>query len=222
MSRLDSSATRTCSGVGRSAGFFAMHAATSARSSGSSRPRSGSSRSTRYNSVATCWFSPNGGVPAAANASTAPSENTSLDGLAAWPCACSGERYPGEPTNRPVRVSCTAASNARVMPKSISRGPSRASNTFDGFTSRCTSPSPCTALSASANPAPSARTEAGGNGPNSRTAACNEGPATYPVATHGCGPSVSASNTGAVHRPPTRRAAATSCRNRARNSGSAA
>ena len=55
------------------------------------------------------------------------------------PSACSGDMNPGEPTTAPVWVS-ELASAAREMPKSITRGPSSASSTFDGFRSRCTTP----------------------------------------------------------------------------------
>lgn len=121
-----------------------------------------------------------------------------------------------------MEVSEAVPSVARAIPKSISLGPSRVSITFDGFTSRCTRPSPCTATRARASPAPIARTEASGSGPCAASARSRDGPATYPVATHGTGASGSASSTGAVHSPPTRRAASTSRRNRARNSSSAA
>ncbi len=122
----------------------------------------------------------------------------------------------------PVEVSEAVPSVARAIPKSIRRGPSTVSITFDGFTSRWTSPSPCTATRARARPSPTARTEAAGSGPWAATALAREGPATYPVATHGTGASGSASRTGAVHSPPTRRAASISRRNRSRNSVSAA
>ncbi len=122
----------------------------------------------------------------------------------------------------PVEVSDAVPSVARAIPKSISRGPSRVSITFDGFTSRWTSPRRWTATRARARPSPMARTEASGSGPCEATAPPREGPATYPVATHGTDASGSASSTGAVHSPPTRRAASTSRRNRARNSSSEA
>ncbi|CAM5473106.1 hypothetical protein STENM327S_08259 [Streptomyces tendae] len=122
----------------------------------------------------------------------------------------------------PVEVREAVPSVARAMPKSIRRGPSRVRRTLDGFTSRWTRPSSCTAASASPRPAPSARTEWTGSGPPSATAAVRDGPAAYAVATHGTRASGSASRTGAVQAPPTRRAAATSRRNRARNSSSSA
>lgn len=49
--------------------------------------------------------------------------------------------------------------------------------------------------------------------------AAREGPGTYWVAVQGAGASASASRTGAVKAPPTRRAASISCRNRARKTG---
>jgi len=127
--------------------------------------------------------------------------------------------YCGVPTRTPVRVS-SVASAARAIPKSMTRGPSAASSTFDGFRSRCTRPAPCIADSASATPAISSSTLCAGNGPGPFTAWVSDGPATYVVASHGGDACGSASTTCAVNSPCTRRAAAASCRNRARNSGS--
>lgn len=118
---------------------------------------------------------PNGPSPAAANASTAPSENTSLAVLVFPPRACSGARNPGDPITPPVRVSA-AASAACAMPKSIRRGPSGASITLDGLRSRCTIPARCTATSASARLAPSANTDAAGSGPSPATASASDSP----------------------------------------------
>ncbi|CAM5609567.1 hypothetical protein SCALM49S_00038 [Streptomyces californicus] len=69
-----------------------------------------------------------------------------------------------------MEVSETVAPRARAMPKSMRRGPSRASSTLDGFTSRWTTPWPWTASSASARPAPRVRTAGSGSGPCSVTA----------------------------------------------------
>jgi hypothetical protein len=60
---------------------------------------------------------------------------TSLGGPAARPSACSGDMYPGEPITSPVSVS-VVSSAAWAIPKSITRTPSAASITFDGFRSR--------------------------------------------------------------------------------------
>ncbi len=84
---------------------------------------------------------------------------------------------PGEPTTTPVRVRLSP-SIARAMPKSITRGPSAASSTFEGLRSRCTRPAAWIARSAWARPAPSARTECSGSGPCSWTASVSEGPST--------------------------------------------
>ena len=46
----------------------------------------------------------------------------SLGGPISSPIACSGDMNPGEPTTRPAAAD--AASAAREMPKSITRGPS--------------------------------------------------------------------------------------------------
>ncbi len=128
---------------------------------------------------------------------------------------------PGDPITSPVPVSALFSA-AREIPKSITRGPSAASSTFEGFRSRCTTPTAWIAVSPSASPAVSASTAPGGNGPCSATACAREGPGTYAVASHGSGPSASASATSAVNIPCTFRAAATSWRNRFRNSGSSA
>ena len=53
--------------------------------------------------------------------------------------ACSGAMYAGVPAAPRVTVSCTRSA-ALATPKSITRGPSGATSTFDGFTSRCSSP----------------------------------------------------------------------------------
>ena len=110
-------------------------------------------------------------------------------------------------------------SAAREMPKSMTRGPSSASSTFDGLRSRCTTPTAWIALRLSASPAASASSDASGSGPCVSTASASEGPGTYAVAIHATGPSTSASTTWAVNTPLTRRAAATSRPKRARNSG---
>ncbi len=114
------------------------------------------------------------------------------------------------------------ASEASEMPKSITRGPSAASSTFDGFRSRCTIPAPWTACSASATPAISHSTAGTGSGPRRATASVREGPGTYSVASQGGTPSASASISSAVYAPFTRRAALISRRNRRRKSGSSA
>ena len=59
----------------------------------------------------------------------------SLDGPTVWPSACSGDMNPGEPIISPVPVS-EVASAAEEMPKSMIRGPSGASRTFEGLRSR--------------------------------------------------------------------------------------
>src|SRR5690606_27245719 len=108
------------------------------------------------------------------------------------------------------------------MPKSMSRGPSIVTRTFDGFRSRWIRSLPWTAWSARASAPARASTDASGSGPCRSTTSWRLGPGTYAVATQGVSESVSASRTAAVHSPPTRRAASTSCRNRRRKSGSRA
>jgi hypothetical protein len=128
---------------------------------------------------------------------------------------------PGVPTTVPVWVSAVPSA-ASEIPKSMTRGPSGASSTLDGFRSRCTTPAAWITSSASASPAPSARTERSSQGPYAGTASPSDIPATYAVASHGGEPSGSASTTPAVKKPLTRRAAATSRANRCRNCVSSA
>src|ERR1700729_1249716 len=117
---------------------------------------------------------------------------------------------------RPIR------SAARATPKSITRGPSGATSTFDGFRSRCTRPAPWIDSSASAHPAASQRTAVTGSGPQASTSRLRVGAGTYAVANQGRSASGSASTTAAVKKPLTFRAAATSCANRVRKPASSA
>jgi hypothetical protein len=121
---------------------------------------------------------PNGPWPVAAKASTAPRVKTSLGGPTSAPTACSGDMKPGDPITRPVCVSEVADSTAREMPKSMTRGPSSASSTFDGLRSRCTKPAAWIAFRLSARPAASASSEGPGSGPKLSTASDSEGPGT--------------------------------------------
>ena len=125
------------------------------------------------------------------------------------------------PTISPVEVIWVLFS-AREMPKSMTRGPSRASITLAGLRSRCTRPLACTACSASTRPAASFHTDATGSGPPSATASASDGPGTNAVASQGGSSSGPAAVTGAVYAPLTDLAAATSRRNLVRNTGSAA
>lgn len=123
---------------GRLPGSLSRHRATSARSRGGSTVRFGCSWTIR-NIRACADPVPNGPDPEAVNASTAPSEKTSLAVPTAAPVSCSGDMKPGVPTTTPVRVRALA-SPATEIPKSITRGPSVASSTFDGLRSRWISP----------------------------------------------------------------------------------
>ena len=89
----------------------------------------------------------------------------SLGGPIVPPSACSGDMNPGEPIIRPVPVSVVAAA-AEAIPKSMIRGPSSASSTFEGFRSRWMTPAAWIALMPSASPAASASTVPGGSGPS--------------------------------------------------------
>jgi len=75
----------------------------------------------------------------AAKVKTAPRLKMSLGGPISAPVACSGDMNPGEPTTWPAPGADTT-SGAREMPKSITRGPSWDSSTFEGFRSQCTTP----------------------------------------------------------------------------------
>jgi hypothetical protein len=143
----------------------------------------------------------------------------SLGGPRTWPRACSGDINPGEPKPQPGMALAQAA---QEIPKPITRGPSSVSRTLEGFTSRWTAPAAWMALRLSASPAASHSTLLTGSGPPLFTASASDGPSTYSVASHGSGPSGSASTTSAINGPLTFRAAATSWRNCARNSRSAA
>ncbi len=156
----------------------------------------GSECTTRYSSDA-CGPWPNGPVPVAANTITQPRENTSLGAPTRLPSACSGDMYEGVPTIIPVEVT-VVFSSAREIPKSITRGPSRASSTLAGFRSRCTSPQAWTACSASTSPPASRHTDTGGNGPAVCTASASDGPGTNTVASQGGSSSGPAAMTGAV------------------------
>ncbi|KRD00703.1 hypothetical protein ASE41_36380 [Streptomyces sp. Root264] len=121
----------------------------------------------------------------------------------------------------PLEVSAVA-SGARAMPKSMSRGPSGASRTLPGFTSRCTSPAAWTASRASASRIPRTRTEVTDSGPKTSTVSESDGPGTYDVASHGVSASASASSSGTTQGLWTCRAACASRRNRALKPGSSA
>ena len=151
---------------------------------------------------AACDPAPNGPVPVAAKVSTEPRLKMSLAGPMSAPRTCSGDMYPGEPIST-FAPATTLASAASEIPKSMTRGPSSASRTLEGFRSRWTTPAAWMASRPSASPAVSASTLRTGSGPWPRTASVSDGPATYAVASHGIGQSRSASTTSAVNRPLT-------------------
>lgn len=122
--------------------------------------------------------------------------------------------YGGEPINLPVSVR-RSLSTGREMPKSMTLGPLSVSSTLPGLRSRCTTPARWMSRSASASPAVSRRNSAGAMGPLLFTCSARVGPGMYEVAIQGRSASGSASTTGAVNAPLTRRAAATSWRKRA-------
>lgn len=205
--------------MGRSAGFLARHAARTGRSPSGTAARSGASCTDRY--IMPIGVPAPNALPPAAATSTAPSANTSAAPSTSCPWACSGARNPGVPKAVPVAVR-RVDSSARAMPKSRTRGPSGAMMMLPGFRSRCTRPQPWIAASASASAAPSRRSRASSIGPSASRSADRVGPGMYAVASQGAAAAGSASTTGAVWKPPTLRAAATSARNRSRKCGSPA
>ncbi len=72
-------------------------------------------------------------------------------------------------------------STSCAIPKSITRGPSGDSSTFDGLRSRWITPAPWMAWSAVAIPTASASRLPPVSGPCSRTARARSGPFTYSV-----------------------------------------
>ncbi|CPU64944.1 Uncharacterised protein [Mycobacteroides abscessus] len=83
--------------------------------------------------------------------------------VAAWPTACSGERYWAVPMTMPVAVIGTWLA-ARETPKSvIFTVPERSMRMFPGLTSRCTTPDRWAACSARAVCARIGRSRAGGS-----------------------------------------------------------
>ena len=211
---------RSSAAVGRPPGSLARHRSISGRTPAGAPLRSAVPPTTR-SSTAAGGPVPNGLRPVAAKASTAPRLKTSLSGPTSWPWACSGDMKLGVPTTRPARPS-GVASAAWEIPKSITRGPSRASSTLDGLRSPCTTPAAWIAVRLLARPVASDSRAPAVSGPRLLTVSDSDGAATYEVASQGTGASTSASTTSAVNRPLTFRAAATSLPNRARNSGSAA
>ena len=161
---------------------------------------------------------PNGPWPVAAKVSTAPRPNMSLAGPISAPRTCSARHVPGEPIiSLPAAALASAAGD---IAQSMTRGPSSASSTLDGFRSPCTTPAAWIALRLSASPAASASTVQRQR-PVVAHRLGQRGPATYAVASQGIGLSRSASTTCAVNKPLTfgRRDLAP---DRARNSGSVA
>ena len=195
--------------AGRSPGCLARQLLTSGRSS-SGRPSSSAGLLTSRYISAALDPEPNGPCPVHAKVSTAPRLKMSLAGPASSPKACSGDENPGQPS--PSSCSPLAAA-ARAIPKSVRRGPSSASKTFEGWRFPCTRPAAWMASSPSASPLASISRASAGTGPRSRIASASVGPSTYAVASHGTSPSGSASTTGVTKAPPTCRAAATSARN---------
>ncbi|GAA4666173.1 hypothetical protein GCM10023324_16480 [Streptomyces youssoufiensis] len=81
------------------------------------------------------------------------------------------------PSDMPGWVSALCVAEW-AMPKSMTRGPSEVSSTFDGFRSRCTRPAAWIATSASTRPAASARVVDSSGGACAATASDSETPGT--------------------------------------------
>lgn len=114
----------------------------------------------------------------AAKTRVEPSEKTSLAPLTLRESfACSGDMYAGVPTATFVMVR-RVLETPLAMPKSITRGPSSTTRTFEGFRSRWTRPAPWMDCRASAIPAASHRTACAGMGPHSLTISSREGAGT--------------------------------------------
>ncbi len=139
--------------------------------------RSGRSRSS-MKTVSTGFAPWYGGWPVAAKTRVEASEKMSLAPLTLRESrACSGDMYAGVPTATFVMVR-RVLDTPEAMPKSMTRGPSSTTSTFDGLRSRWTRPAPWMDWRASAMPAASQRTAAGGSGPHSVTISSREGAGT--------------------------------------------
>src|SRR5215831_15977958 len=113
------------------------------RSAGMAGPATGAGpagavASTVGRGVGRCGSCPSTAAPAAAGW-RAVADGTDGSGTGGSGTGGSGDMYDGVPTTIPVEV-IAVFSSAREIPKSITRGPSRASSTFAGFRSRCTRP----------------------------------------------------------------------------------
>ncbi|OLT26170.1 hypothetical protein BJF79_43755 [Actinomadura sp. CNU-125] len=95
--------------------------------------------------------------------------------------SCSGATQPGLPTTLPVRVWRSAASMARAIPKSMTRGPVAESSTFAGFRSRWTSRTEWIAVRAVATPMAMLRSRPAGTAPWALMKSEREGPSMYSV-----------------------------------------
>ena len=177
------SANRTASSASdgqRSSGAFASMRATSrstaAGTSGRSA-RSGGGASRRCASSTSACVPTNGGRPVSSWCATAPRAYWS-DAPVTWSFAyCSGLMYSGVPIASPVFVS-RCPSVTRAMPKSvtIARPQRRSIMTFDGFTSRCTTPISCAYASAHATSASRWQATGTGSGPRARCICSSEQP----------------------------------------------
>ena len=164
------------SAVGRWPGSLARQRSISGRTSDGTRSGPGEPWTTRYSSAAVAPV-PNGPSPVAAKASTAPQ----AEDVARRPDFETGGLLGGHEPGRAqpqARLRQRGGFHRPEMPKSMTRGPSSASSTFDGLRSRCTTPAAWIALRLSARPAASVSSAPVGSGPCAFIASCNDGPGT--------------------------------------------
>ena len=137
------------------------------------------------------------------------------------PLTCSGDMNAAVPTFWPVTV-IEVPSTVCTMPKSMTRAPSAARITLDGFRSRCTIPARQMASTARPRSAVSRQAASMPIGPRSSTASSSVGPGMYSVATHSRSSSLPLPISRTVCAPWTLASAPTSRWNRLRNCGSSA
>ncbi len=164
----------------------------------------------------------NGGAPVSISNKTQPREYRSDCGPAAWPDACSGDRYAAVPSTPRVPVVPSPPS-ARAMPKSRTlTSPPPVSTMFAGLMSRCTSPAACATSSASQTAAAMRTASPSGSGPAWSRTCRRVGPTTSSITMNAEVPSTPESNTVTSRGWLSRAACRASRSNRARNPGSAA
>ncbi len=158
-------------------------------STGASGPACGAGSGGRVASaasVAIAVLRAYGERPSTAACSVAPSDHMSASTLDTPSAARSGATYWGEPRTRPGRVIAPSPPWNTASPKSVSSTrPSRASSTFAGFTSRCSTPASCAARSAASTDRPISAARPGGSGPSVSMISWSERDGTYSMISQG-------------------------------------